>query len=210
MNRRQDPGGRGRGLLKRGYLHHGFPGLDTPSFPDGGGVGPHYDHYDVFLLQWGYRPAEPSVLALLASMFLHGGWLHLLGNMLFLWIYGDNVEHRLGPLSFVLWYLITGVAATLFHAVFFFSSDVPLVGASGAISGVLGFYFVWFPKNTVRVWVFFFPFLMDVIEIPARIVLAIYVIVDNLLPVFLGSSGASAVRFSMPVSVTTTVSSTRM
>jgi len=74
--------------------------------------------------------------------------------MLFLFIYGNNVENRLGSLWFVVWYLLTGAAATLFHAAFFSSSDVPLVGASGAISGVLGFYFIWFPKNSVRVLVF--------------------------------------------------------
>ena len=71
-------------------------------------------------------------------MFLHGGFMHLFGNMLFLWIYGDNVERRLGSLAYLFWYLATGVAATLTHALVFSSSDVPLVGASGAISGVLG------------------------------------------------------------------------
>ena len=104
-------------------------------------------------------------------MFLHGGFMHLFGNMLFLWIYGDNVEKRLGMIPFVLWYLATGAAATLFHAAVFSTSDVPLVGASGAISGVLGFYFVWFPRNTVRVLLFLPPFIMQVIQIPARIVL---------------------------------------
>ena len=80
-------------------------------------------------------------------MFLHGGFMHLFGNMLFLWIYGDNVEHRLGPLPYLLWYLATGVAATLVPRPRPRGSEIPLVGASGAISGVLGFYFVWFPRN---------------------------------------------------------------
>jgi hypothetical protein len=109
--------------------------------------------------------------------------------MLFLWIYGDNVEHRLGRLPFLFWYLVTGVAATLAFALFAGGSLVPLVGASGAISGVLGFYFLWFPRNTVRVFVFLFPFFMNVIAIPARIVLGIYLVVDNFLP-FLFTQGA--------------------
>jgi hypothetical protein len=86
------------------------------------------------------------------------------------------------------------VAAALGDGLLRPGSAVPSVGASGAISGMLGFYFVWFPKNTVRVWVFLFPFLMDVIEIPARIVLAIYVIVDNLLPALL-SGGQGGVAY---------------
>jgi membrane associated rhomboid family serine protease len=148
--------------------------------------------YDLFVFKHGYRPAAPSVFDLLFSLFLHGGLLHLAGNMLFLWIYGDNVEHRLGPLPFVLWYLVTGVAATLFHAVFFLSSDVPLVGASGAISGVLGFYFVWFPRNTVRVLFFLPPFFWHVFEIPARIVLGIYLVIDNFLPFLFAGAGGVA------------------
>jgi membrane associated rhomboid family serine protease len=148
--------------------------------------------YDLFVFSWGYRPAEPSVLALFASMFLHGGFAHLFGNMLFLWIYGDNVEHRLGSARYVFWYLLTGACATLFHAVFDSGSRIPLVGASGAISGVLGFYFLWFPRNTVRVWVLLFPFFMNVVLLPARLVLGFYLILDNILPFLLtrGTPGA--------------------
>ena len=119
---------------------------------------------------------------LLSCMFLHGSLMHLFGNMLFLWIYGDNVERRLGSFAFLLWYLLTGVAATLAHALVFSSSEVPLVGASGAISGVLGFYFVWFPRNVVRMLAFLPPFLMQVFEIPARYVLGMYLVLDNLCP----------------------------
>ncbi|HJS74635.1 MAG TPA: rhomboid family intramembrane serine protease [Vicinamibacteria bacterium] len=148
--------------------------------------------YDLFVFDWGYRPAEPSLLALFASMFLHGGFAHLFGNMLFLWIYGDNVEHRLGSPRYVVWYLVTGACATLFHSVFDFDSRIPLVGASGAISGVLGFYFVWFPRNQVRVWVLLFPFFMNVVHLPARLVLGFYLILDNIFPFLLsrGTGGA--------------------
>jgi membrane associated rhomboid family serine protease len=150
--------------------------------------------YDLFLFAHGYKPAAPSVSDLFASLFLHGGLMHLFGNMLFLWIYGDNVEHRLGKLPFLFWYLATGVAATLAFALFARDSMVPLVGASGAISGVLGFYFLWFPRNTVRVFVFLFPFFMNVVAIPARIVLGVYLIVDNMLPFLLsGGSGGGGV-----------------
>jgi len=144
--------------------------------------------YDLFVFQWGFRPAAPQMMALVTAMFLHGGFLHLAGNMLFLWIYGDNVEHRLGPARFLAAYLGTGVAATLFHTLFAGQSPLPLLGASGAISGVLGFYFLWFPRNRVRLWVMLFPFFMNVIHAPARWVLGIYVIADNLLP-FLASAG---------------------
>lgn len=148
--------------------------------------------YDLFVFKHGYRPAQPSVTDLLLAMFLHGGFMHLFGNMLFLWIYGDNVEHRLGTVPFVFWYLVTGAAATLFHAVIFSSSEVPLVGASGAISGVLGFYFIWFPRNVVRVLAFLPPFLMQVFQIPARFVLGVYLFLDNVVPFFLAGEGGVA------------------
>jgi membrane associated rhomboid family serine protease len=141
--------------------------------------------YDLFVFSWGYRIVDPSVFTLFTAMFLHGGFMHLFGNMLFLWIYGDNVEHRLGSLKYLFWYLATGVAATLFYSLFAAGSRLPLVGASGAISGVLGFYFLWFPHNKVRVWVFIFPFFMNVIMAPARLVLGVYLVLDNLLPFFI-------------------------
>jgi membrane associated rhomboid family serine protease len=148
--------------------------------------------YDVFVFEHGYRPAQGSIMDLVFSMFLHGGFMHLAGNMLFLFIYGNNVENRLGTVWFVVWYLLTGAAAVLFHAAFFSTSDVPLVGASGAISGVLGFYFIWFPKNKVRVLVFLPPFFARTFEIAARIVLAFYLILDNLVPFILAGEGGVA------------------
>ena len=138
--------------------------------------------YDLFVFAHGFRPAVPSLATLFASMFLHGSLMHLVGNMLFLWIYGDNVEHRLGQLRYLLAYLGTGVAATLFHATADWTSPIPMVGASGAISGVLGFYFIWFPRNHVRLLALLPPLFMNVVEVPARIVLGLYLIADNLLP----------------------------
>jgi membrane associated rhomboid family serine protease len=148
--------------------------------------------YDLFTFEHGYRPAAPELQDLLTCMFLHGGFMHLFGNMLFLWIYGDNVERRLGSFAFLFWYLATGAAATLTHALVFSSSQMPLVGASGAISGMLGFYFVWFPRNVVRMLAFLPPFLMQVFELPARWVLGMYLVVDNLLPFFFSGEGGVA------------------
>ena len=138
--------------------------------------------YDLVVFTHGFRPAAPELPALLTSMFLHAGFMHLAGNMLFLWIYGDNVEHRLGPGRFLVAYLATGVAATLFHTSFDAGSEFPLVGASGAISGVLGFYFIWFPHNRVRLWIALFPFFMRVVHWPARFVLGAYLFLDNVMP----------------------------
>jgi membrane associated rhomboid family serine protease len=151
--------------------------------------------HDVFLMRWGYRAAEPSLATLITSMFLHGGWLHIIGNMLFLWIYGDNVEHRLGHMGYLGAYLASGAAATLGYAAVLPESAgyTPLVGASGAISGVLGCYFVWFPRNQVRLLIALLPFYVDVWGVNARVVLGIYVVIDNLLPFLLTPSGASGV-----------------
>jgi len=148
--------------------------------------------FELFAFEHGFRPAAPRLSSLVTCMFLHGGVMHLFGNMLFLWIYGDNVERRLGPALYLLAYLATGVVATLAHAIVFSSSQMPLVGASGAISGILGFYFVFFPKNTVRMLAFLPPFLLQVFVIPARIVLGFYLLIDNLLPFLLSGEGGVA------------------
>jgi membrane associated rhomboid family serine protease len=140
--------------------------------------------YDLFVFTHGFRPVAPSLGALFASLFLHAGFMHLAGNMLFLWIYGDNVERGLGAVRYVLAYLGTGVAATLAHWAGAPDSLLPVVGASGAISGILGFYFLWFPRNIVRLLWLIPPFIGQVIEVPARIVLGFYLVADNLLPYF--------------------------
>lgn len=144
---------------------------------------------DLLLFWHGYKPGDPTVITLFTSMFLHGGFMHLAGNMLFLYIYGDNVEHQLGHFYFLLMYLGTGVVATLSFSLLAGESLAPLVGASGAISGVLGFYFLMFPKNRVKVFILFFPLFIGVVRIPARIVLGIYVLWDNLVPLFLQTGG---------------------
>ena len=137
-----------------------------------------------FIQAWGVVPKEYSTLTdlaphiplpfwstLLTSMFLHGGWAHLGGNMLFLWIFGDNLEKVMGHLRYLIFYLVCGVAAAFAHIAFNASSIVPTVGASGAISGVLGGYMLLFPKNRVRV-------LMrgGVTMVPAYVMLGLWIV----------------------------------
>jgi membrane associated rhomboid family serine protease len=109
----------------------------------------------------------------LTSMFLHGGWLHIIGNMWALWIFGDNVEDRMGPVRFGIFYILCGLAAGVVHQITNSDSTLPTVGASGAIAGVTGAYFVLFPRARVIVLlpVFFFPFFF---EIPAMFYLGFW------------------------------------
>ena len=106
-------------------------------------------------------------------MFLHGGWIHLIGNMVYLWIFGDNVEERLGHLRYLAFYLLTGVGAALVHAHLVPDSTIPTVGASGAISGVLGAYAVLFPRAQVYTLVPFVFLFLGVVEIPAGVYLGL-------------------------------------
>jgi membrane associated rhomboid family serine protease len=151
--------------------------------------------YDLFVFKYAFRPAEFSPVSMFSAMFLHGGWMHLAGNMLFLWIYGDNVEHRLGHVNYLIFYLAAGLVATLFFALFVPNSQTPMLGASGAISGVLGCYFVWFPRNRVKVFVFLFPLLMTTLLIPSRIVLGVFLVIDNLLPFLVSSPEGGGVAY---------------
>jgi len=169
------------------YLRQVMPGLDWYNVHFLG-----ISAYDVFVFVHGYQPGQPEWLDLFTAMFLHGGFMHLAGNMLFLWIFGDNVEHRLGRFLYLLLYLATGVGATLAFALFAGDSLTPLVGASGAISGVLGLYFLLFPRNRVKVFAFLFPFYYGSLMLPARWVLGFYVLVDNLLPFLMGAQSGVA------------------
>lgn len=153
----------------------------------------HVSAYDLVVFKYGFRPAEFSLLSMFSAMFLHAGWMHLAGNMLFLWIYGDNVEHRLGHVGYLMAYLGAGLVATLFFGMFVPHSNIPMLGASGAISGVLGFYFLWFPRNRIKVFVFLFPLIMTTVLIPSRIVLSVYLVIDNLLPFILGPAEGGGV-----------------
>ncbi|MHC5011096.1 MAG: rhomboid family intramembrane serine protease, partial [Planctomycetota bacterium] len=125
--------------------------------------------YHQWVTEWGFVPVAPRFETFFTSMFMHAGFMHLAGNMLFLWVFGDNVEGRLGHVGYLLTYLACGLAAVLLFAWLAPNSGVPLVGASGAIFGVEGFYFLTFAKNRVRVIYWFF--IIGVAWIPARIML---------------------------------------
>ena len=113
---------------------------------------------------------DPIYLTLLSSMFMHGGWLHLGGNMLFLWIFGDNVEHRAGPLLYLVAYLGAGLVGSLAQTFSDPNSAIPSLGASGAISGVLGAYLVLFPRNRVTAFVIRF-----LVQIPALLAIGMWI-----------------------------------
>ena len=139
-----------------------------------------------FIQAWGVVPREyttghdiapliplPFWSTLLTSMFLHGGWMHLGGNMLYLWIFGDNLEKVMGHARFLIFYLVCGIAAAIAHIVFSGGSTVPTVGASGAISGVLGGYMVLFPRNRVRVLT-----RGGIMAVPAIVVLGFWIVIQ--------------------------------
>ena len=139
-----------------------------------------------FIQAWGVVPREYSTAqdlpptipfpfwsTLLTSMFLHGGWMHLGGNMLYLWIFGDNLEKVMGAFRFAVFYLVCGLAASLAHIAFGAGSNVPAVGASGAISGVLGGYLVLFPQNRIRVLT-----RGGIASVPALVVLGFWIVIQ--------------------------------
>jgi membrane associated rhomboid family serine protease len=121
----------------------------------------------------------PAELTLLTSMFLHGGWMHLLGNMLFLWIFGNNIEEALGHGRFIVFYLLCGLAAALGQAFSAPGSTTPMVGASGAIAGVLGAYLILFPHANVRTLVWFIVF-VRLVNVPAWIMLGLWFVMQVL------------------------------
>ena len=141
-------------------------------------------------------PAGPSAvnpwLTMLTCIFLHGSWMHILGNMWFLWIFGDNVEDRLGHVGYLFFYLGSGIAASLAHYLTDPSSTVPTVGASGAIAGVMGAYFVWYPHSRVHALVPVFGFL-QFMEVPAAFFLGLWFLMQFLSG--LGPSGAGGVAW---------------
>jgi membrane associated rhomboid family serine protease len=125
---------------------------------------------NLFISTYGMVPDEFSFRTLLTSMFLHGGWMHVLGNMWFLWIFGDNIEDTLGHAKYLLFYLACGIAAGLSQVLVDPNSRVPTVGASGAIAGVMGAYMVKFPQSRIRTLIFIFLFITTV-DVPAWLML---------------------------------------
>lgn len=122
-----------------------------------------------FVMQWGIVPDRLRVITLLTSMFLHGGWLHLGGNMLFLWVFGRNVEDLIGSGRYLVFYLVCGLVAAVVQVIMNPYSRVPTIGASGAIAGVMGAYLIKFPR--ARIITLFFFFFITTMEIPAAFLL---------------------------------------
>ncbi|MEO6212334.1 MAG: rhomboid family intramembrane serine protease [Vicinamibacterales bacterium] len=142
----------------------------------------------MFAYAYGVVPAAFSWPDVASSMFLHDGWMHFLGNMLYLWIFGDNVEDRLGHRGFVLFYLLCGAIAAMTQILVHPFSTIPMIGASGAIAGVMGAYIVLFPRSRILTAVFLVLFL-DIVEIPAIFFLGIWFLMQLLSGV--GSIGAN-------------------
>lgn len=146
---------------------------------------------EAFIVKWSFVPnrflANPAAdfPTLFTSMFMHAGWLHLGGNMLYLWIFGDNVEDNFGHLKFIVFYLLCGLAATFAQLAFSMNSNVPNLGASGAIAGVLGAYILLFPRGQVSVLQG-----QRVIPVPALIVIGIWFVLQFFSGI--GSLGSAA------------------
>jgi membrane associated rhomboid family serine protease len=146
---------------------------------------------NAFISIYGLVPENFHLLNVFTSMFLHGGWLHVLGNMWFLWIFGDNIEDTLGHGKYLLFYLLCGVAAALAQVFLSPLSRVPMVGASGAIAGVMGAYMVKYPNARIQTLVFIFIFITR-IDVPAWLML-IYWFAIQLFSGF-GSIGTTAIN----------------
>jgi membrane associated rhomboid family serine protease len=134
---------------------------------------------EAFTFYFGLVPADFAWLNVFTSMFIHGGFLHIAGNMLYLWIFGDNVEDRMGHGRFLVFYLLCGVAAALAQTITAPNSTVPMIGASGAIAGVMGAYFVLYPKSRIVALVPLF-FFFQIIEVPAIFFLGIWFLMQFL------------------------------
>ncbi len=132
---------------------------------------------NIFVTEYGAIPFEilsgSDLYTLISSMFLHGGWMHLIGNMLFLWVFADNIEAVIGTFNFIIFYVIGGIVATSVHIFFNPYSEIPMVGASGAISAVMGTYLIMFPASRIKVLIIIF---FTVVYVPALFFLGIWIV----------------------------------
>jgi len=158
--------------LPSAYLHFGFiPGVLTGAHvPPPGAL-------------------QPYILTVLTSIFMHGSWSHILGNMLFLWIFGNNIEDHLGHVGYLLFYLVGGVVATMVHLLSGPSSLVPTIGASGAIAAIMGAYFFLYPRAKVQTLVFFI--FITSVRLPAWIFLGIWFLMQLFEGTFGGAQGVA-------------------
>ncbi|MEP7305462.1 MAG: rhomboid family intramembrane serine protease [Acidobacteriota bacterium] len=151
-----------------------------------------------FLQMYGVVPADLRLPTLVTSMFLHGGWGHVIGNMWYLWIFGDNVEDRLGHGRFIVFYLLCGLTAAIGQVLMDPTSTLPTIGASGAIAGVMGAYFVLFPKSRVLTLI---PLIIiwDIIELPAVFLLGFWFLLQLLNAGSVTASANGGVAFAAHV-----------
>ena len=160
------------------------------------------DSLNQFIGTYGVVPAYFSPPTLITSMFLHGSWMHVIGNMWYLWIFGDNVEDRLGHGRFIVFYLLCGIAAALGQIVMDPTSTLPTIGASGAIAGVMGAYFVLYPQSRVLTLIPLIIF-WEVIELPAYILLGFWFVMQlfsaGTIAVTASSHGSGGVAFAAHV-----------
>jgi len=159
------------------------------------------DVLPLFLQFYGVVPADFGATTLVSSMFLHGSWSHVIGNMWYLWIFGDNVEDRVGHGRFIVFYLLCGIAAALGQVIVDPQSTLPTIGASGAIAGVMGAYFVLYPHSrvlTLIIWIF-----IQVVEIPAIVLLGFWFLMQLVsageIAATAGTHGGGGVAFAAHV-----------
>ena len=152
-----------------------------------------------FLYVYGVVPAQFTWPTLITSMFLHGGWMHVIGNMWYLWIFGDNVEDRLGHAGYIIFYLLCGIVAAFGQIVIDPTSTLPTIGASGAIAGVMGAYFVLYPRSRVLTLV---PLILwwEMFELPAIVLLGFWFLMQlfsaaGSIAVTAGTHGSGGVAF---------------
>lgn len=165
--------------------------------------------YTAMVYRWAYIPFEytgggqvvpdlavPYGVTVITSMFLHGGFMHVAGNMLYLWIFGNNIEDYLGKVKFIIFYVISGFAAVATYTIFDPHSQVPLIGASGAIAGVMGAYMVLYPKARVQTLIFL-GFFIQAVRIPAKILLVFWFVLQIIsgLPGLMGPSQGGGVAW---------------
>lgn len=159
-----------------------------------------FEGFQIFTVQYGFIPYEiihmheltpqyssPIIFTIFSSMFMHGGWMHLIGNMLFLWIYGNNIEDYFGPIKFLLFYLLSGIAAVALFTLFGPNSQVPMIGASGAVAGVMGGYLILHPRARITVLMIFI--FIQFFHIPAKILLIFWFVKELFMAVTSSSTG---------------------
>ena len=111
-------------------------------------------NYKDIMIKWGFTPSYPAPVTLITALFIHASWLHLISNMLYLWIFGDNIEDRLGKFFFIIFYLLGGAFSFMMFSRITINPDIPMVGASGAVSALIGAYFVLFPHASIKILLF--------------------------------------------------------